>query len=286
MAHKQDSLTNRIVTKIGNRYPKITGAIFGEYPMSSFLCSVQTKEHDNKSNIPKDIYQTWISNKIGKTHYKHICSFREKNQDFSFYLFNEKEVDSYMYENWGSHPIYEIYKNAYYGAMRADIWRYCIIYDRGGFYLDIDSLLMRPISEYLDLSSSIIISFEKNDGVFPNPHIGKKVLYPHNTMTQWCFAFSKNNAVLLNIIENIVKFYPLFISKKFSKPSVGIHKLTGPIMFTKTIQDCLVEGYQEKIAQYDIDYNDTAITTIPFSWVRFSEKKSYWFDDKLLFSNK
>ena len=61
-----------------------------------------------------------------------------------------------MQERWGSHPIGDLYQRAQFGVMQADLFRYCMIHDRGGFYLDINKILIVPLRTLLHQGSGTI----------------------------------------------------------------------------------------------------------------------------------
>ena len=42
-----------------------------------------------------------------------------------------------MKKSWGHRKIYEIYNNSEFQASKAYIWRYCILYEKRGYYFDI-----------------------------------------------------------------------------------------------------------------------------------------------------
>ena len=94
--------------------------------------------------IPNNIYQTWENSLFGKSHYKEIMKFRSINNNFNFYLYDKKKRDDYMNNKWSHHKILQIYNKAKFGQMKADIFRYCILYERGGYYFDINKVCTVP----------------------------------------------------------------------------------------------------------------------------------------------
>ena len=46
-------------------------------------------------------------------------------------------MEDYMKNNWKNNSIYEVFKNSLVGPLKTDIFRYCILYERGGYYFDI-----------------------------------------------------------------------------------------------------------------------------------------------------
>ena len=144
------------------------------------------KIKSNKSTIPSIVYQTWVDNLFGKTHFAEIEKFRDLNPDMSFQLFNQSTLENYMYDVWGQHPIYIIFQNSQFGPMKADIFRYCILCERGGYYFDISKGCRVPISSFCDETSQGLISFENHDCfVPPEKNSIHKILYPTKYVLQW-----------------------------------------------------------------------------------------------------
>ena len=97
--------------------------------------------------IPNQLFQTWKSSIFDDGHANLLREFRNHNPEISFRFYDDKKMNSYMEEKWGNHPIFTVFSNTKVGAARADIWRYCILFDEGGIYLDIDSLILFKLIE-------------------------------------------------------------------------------------------------------------------------------------------
>ena len=77
-------------------------------------------------------------NKFGKTHAKSILKFRELNKNLSFiYMIQIKMIDYMEKKFMGKQNFKNIFKNSLIGPLKSDIFRYCILYDQGGYYFDI-----------------------------------------------------------------------------------------------------------------------------------------------------
>ena len=56
-------------------------------------------------------------------------------------------MEDYMEKNWGKQKIYQIFKNSLIGPLKSDIFRYCILYDQGGYYFDISRACKIPLTK-------------------------------------------------------------------------------------------------------------------------------------------
>ena len=136
-----------------------------EFPLTEISDSITISAHD--WTIPSHCYQTWVDKNFGKTHACELKKFRELNPEISWHLFDDGQMDIYMRERWSNRSIFQIYSNSKFGPMRADIFRYCLLYDKGGYYFDIGKGLNKPIRSFHDKSSSAMISFENNICITP-----------------------------------------------------------------------------------------------------------------------
>ena len=107
-----------------------------EMPLQEIKKNIQAISPLGGRLIPNVVYQTWIDNLFGKTHAKGIKNFRALNPELEFNLYDSNDLDAYMQNSYGSHQIYQVYKNTKFGPMKADIFRYCILYEKGGYYFD------------------------------------------------------------------------------------------------------------------------------------------------------
>ena len=66
------------------------------------------------------------------------------------------------------------------GAHRADLWRYCVLYREGGLYMDIKTVLLRPLSEIIPRErNATVLSMTDGtvyQGILHVPRSGSAVL--------------------------------------------------------------------------------------------------------------
>ena len=97
--------------------------------------------------IPLDVYQTWHTKQDGMMPSMLACIKRLKSQNAAFihHLYDDEACERYIKTNYPSR-ILRAYRSLKPGAYRADLWRYCILYAKGGIYLDIKYSSMPPFS--------------------------------------------------------------------------------------------------------------------------------------------
>jgi hypothetical protein len=95
-----------------------------------------TVKTDNDSEIPKDIYQTWHSDKMPPKMAACVESLKRDNPEFKHHLFSDEDCREFIEENFDE-DVLSAYDTLVPGAFKADLWRYCVLYEKGGVYLDI-----------------------------------------------------------------------------------------------------------------------------------------------------
>lgn len=249
--------------------------IYAELPMLELHDRNATQQFTNQLIAPV-VYQTWEDRFVGKTHFKEIELFRALNSDLDFKLFDRHQRESYMREYWGEHPIYPIFTGSQFGPMKADIFRYCLLFERGGFYFDISKGCSVSLGSLLERSSSALISFESHDCVIPpNPVLCNRLQHAEKQVLQWGMGFAKGHPILRHMIENICLHYPLFKGIIFQNPKNAILRFTGPGMFTKTVREYFEKQGDESVAQAGVDFMGAGIFAMKGSWARYSRVPSY-----------
>ena len=235
----------------------------------------QLAKFQHKNKVPNVVYQTWVNRSIPKRMFKGIKQFRDINYDHSFLLYDDSDRDKYMRNYWGDREIYQIYKNSVFQASKADIWRYCILYEKGGYYFDIKSSCETPLSK-LTFSRGALITHEcHNTFILPSIELlTESKTFDLNVIANWGFGFKKNHPLLEIQIENIEKYSKFFKGKVFQNPKANILAFTGPGMLTKSYRDYL-KIYKKKIFINGIDFNGRGIYQVKGSRYRFKQSAHY-----------
>jgi mannosyltransferase OCH1-like enzyme len=91
--------------------------------------------------IPKKIYQTHKSIEYVMDNDRLFDCYKSWDVDsYEHIFYNDQQVDDFMKTNFSD--IYEVYHNLPLPVMKADLWRYCVIYHYGGIYADMDTIFI------------------------------------------------------------------------------------------------------------------------------------------------
>jgi mannosyltransferase OCH1-like enzyme len=95
------------------------------------------KSNSNVSGtIPLNIFQTWHTLDLPPKMKENVELLKKQNPEFKHYLFDDNMCRDFIKENFTEEVVYTFDKLKP-GAYKADLWRYCILYLKGGIYLDI-----------------------------------------------------------------------------------------------------------------------------------------------------
>lgn len=89
-----------------------------------------------KPIIPLNLFQTWYTKNLPKNMRDCVNSLILDNPEFTHYLYDDNECKNFIKDNFDQ-SVLEAYERLIPGAYKADLWRYCILYKKGGIYLDI-----------------------------------------------------------------------------------------------------------------------------------------------------
>ena len=100
-------------------------------------------------NIPKKIHQVWLGSEFPDKYKRIRDTWIEKNPDWEYKLWTDKDIDSFNLEN------IDQFNNIENLGAKSDIFRYEILYRYGGLYIDTDFECVKSFNDllYLDLFS-------------------------------------------------------------------------------------------------------------------------------------
>lgn len=230
------------------------------------------------TKVPPVVYQTWEATYLPRRLHSSVSKFRNMNPEFSFHLFTKEDRDAYMKENWSYSPISEIYERARFGQLRTDIFRYCLLFEKGGWYFDISKGAAAPLRNFIEPDSQEILTFENNDmpsSMVPNLN-AKKILgaAAGKRIVQWGFGFSPKHPLLELHISRIVDRWPQHANQIFANPKEAILEYTGPIAFTSSVW-YHIDNCQTTLNMQGIDFNGLGIFSLKGAGARYWKSRNY-----------
>uniref|UniRef100_A0A6C0IX90 Glycosyltransferase n=1 Tax=viral metagenome TaxID=1070528 RepID=A0A6C0IX90_9ZZZZ len=165
--------------------------------------------------IPLNIFQVWHSNDLLPSIKECSQEIQKLNPEFNYYLFNEESCREFIKQNFQDNVLYA-FDNLIPYAFKFDLWRYCILYLKGGIYLDI---------KYKPLNSFKFINLIDKEYFCEDIEESFKGVYN-------AFIICKpRNILMLNAINKIVEHV---LTKNYCNYGLEV---SGPLMLKKLIND-------------------------------------------------
>ena len=207
-------------------------------------------------SIPKIIHQTYVTKDIPREIKPIIENLRKQNPDWDYRFYDDDQIVIFIKEHYGE-KILSLYKsiNPQYGAAKADLFRYLLMYKVGGVYLDIKSNFSKPINEVLKADDQYILCSWQNLNGQKNDGAGfKKELFhiKGGEFQQWHIITIAGHPFLYAVIQSVLKNIVEYTPWKFGSGKEGVLKLTGPIAYTLAIYP-LMQQYRHRYVRFDKD---------------------------------
>jgi mannosyltransferase OCH1-like enzyme len=202
----------------------------------------KTVVNDNIS-VPLDIYQTWYTKDLPPGMMNSVIKLRKDNPEFKYHLFDDDDCKKFIKEEFGL-KVYDAFENLIPGAYKADLWRYCILFKKGGIYIDIkfhtNNFNLKQLTDNDYFVKDRDAHWEKNKiGIYNGFMIAK----PKNQIFLKCIS---------EIIENVYN------------GNMGLNALypTGPGLLGKYFKNTDVFPLQFSNDAYHIQYNGKNILSM------------------------
>jgi mannosyltransferase OCH1-like enzyme len=216
---------------------KIRDAIFPRLNTASDRDKVPTFPEGVR--IPKIIHQTFYDRALPAELQKNVDKLKGLNPEWEYRFYDDTDIKNFIDSNYPpfvSNYFYRIDKA--YGAARADLFRYLLMYKCGGVYLDIKSSLNKPFSKILKSDDRYLLSFWKNRDGERFEGWGKHAELSdseNGEYQQWHIACAPGHPFLKAVIENVLSNIDKYNPALHGTGKYGVLRLTGPIAYTVAI---------------------------------------------------
>ncbi|GFH51694.1 hypothetical protein CTEN210_08170 [Chaetoceros tenuissimus] len=134
---------------------KVLSKIF-EYKAPSYTTQVRVKSMTTKKLIPRIVHQTWfepITRKKYPNFSRLVESWNQTGWKYAFY--DDDDASQFISEHFPP-EVKEAYDTLNPGAFKADLFRYCLLFIKGGVYADVDVMAESLLDSVIDDDSSFI----------------------------------------------------------------------------------------------------------------------------------
>ena len=194
--------------------------------------------------IPPIIHQTYPTAALPEELQQNVKNLKARNGAWEYRFYDDQAIERFVREQYGP-AMLRLYQSIdpVYGAARADLFRYLVVYRLGGVYLDIKSRFCEPIDEVIDRAADRFVVAQWSNGPGER-HEGWGL---HDDLTQveggeyqqWHVIAAPGSpflrAVLERVCGNILRYRPW----RDGVGRMGVLRLTGPIAYTLAIDPLL-----------------------------------------------
>jgi hypothetical protein len=205
--------------------------------------------------IPRVLWQT-VRDRNNLTPEIQACAtaLRTTNPTWDYRIFDDRSQLEFL-EAVCSDRFMRAYRRIApeYGAARADLFRYVVIFLHGGAYFDSKSGTSRPLDEILRDDDEFILSQWDNgpDGKFPGSGLGKPLTdIEGGEYEQWVIIARPGHPYLSAVLEQVLENIETFSPYRFGHGAKGVLNLCGPHAYTRTIHRNLGRARHRKVVSW------------------------------------
>ena len=190
--------------------------------------------------IPKHVFQTHRSQEY-ISHSPELLKAQnswKQMEGFQYYFYDDHKIHTFMLQHFDDR-VMQAFHRCPLTVMKADLWRYCVIYVYGGLYTDSDTVCKQNMEHFINHSVELVVC--------PEPET-----FRTNLLCQWIFAAPSKSPILKAVIDNCVNE---ILKHPTLKGEHVVHELTGPTIFTNAVRSYLALKGFSSLPENPIEWN-------------------------------
>ena len=199
-----------------------------------------------RQKIPRIIHQTHSKpyTEMPREYRDQVSLVRRMNPEYEYRFYSDPECERLIRSVYGGDSAeLRAYTslNPEYGPARADLFRYLLMYEHGGVYLDVKSSTTVPLREVIRESDEYLLS-SWCEGECGRSQWESLVHTGVGEYQQWWIACVPRHPFLRAVIDACVAgiaAYRFDASDTWTFGKPGVLRLTGPIAYTRAIHPLL-----------------------------------------------
>jgi alpha 1,6-mannosyltransferase len=264
------SLTERIKTQLESNWRETVGGFnfqADSWPEEKIYSKLRLQLNESfpynpNEPMPKCIWQTWKtrldSPDFPQDDKVYIETWQAKNPDFVHKLITDDEMQQIVETSFANAPqVIKAFNLMPKPVLKADFFRYLIVFIKGGIYSDIDTVNLKPIASWVS-SQNEIYNQTNNPGLVvgieadPDFKGWSKYYARRLQFVQWTLQGKAGHPVLRELIARITELTIYRAENELMDEVLGkdagddIMNWTGPGIWTDTIFKYLNELFQSE----------------------------------------
>lgn len=205
---------------------------------------------DPHTFIPPFIYRTWKHHELRGIRLSAWRRTERASPSTAQILFSDADIDAF-FETCESLPdrVVDAYFkiNPRFGAARADFFRYALLYERGGMYLDAKSYAVGDLARLRRTGGEFVLAHWKGR----EGHVGfycrqgMRMACKYGEFLQWFLACRSRHPFLRQLLLNITDAIENFDPSIYPPCKSSVLRLTGPTAYTTVIHTMIDNGFRD-----------------------------------------
>lgn len=188
--------------------------------------------------IPKVIHQTFPSlSRLTPDLIENVEALKAMNPGWQHVMHTDECIVRYIQKHFDAEVLAAYQSiNLLYGAARADFFRYLLIYNEGGVYLDIKSGALTPLDSFIQPSDELLLSHWNNQPgqTFEGwgRHTDDGVA---SELQNWHLIARPKHPLIEAAVQSVLKNIRTYSMRRHGVGKFGVLRTTGPLAYSKAL---------------------------------------------------
>ena len=193
--------------------------------------------------IPRILHQTFYETTLAPELQHNVDRLKAANLGWEYRFYTDDDIVHFIRENYSASVLKRFLRiDARYGAARADLFRYLLMYKVGGVYLDIKSGAARPLDSVLQADDRFVLSYwnENNTSNGWGQHYELRDIAA-GELQQWHIICAPGHPFMKAVIDTVLNNIDTYVPSLHGMGKNGVLRVTGPIAYTRSIHRILAQ---------------------------------------------
>lgn len=217
--------------------------------------------------LAKLLHQTFPTKALPAELQASVESLKALNPGWRHELYDDADIARFIRDAYGG-AVFERFEliDPVYGAARADLFRYLLLYKQGGVYLDIKSAATRPLDSVLRPDDRFILAQWPSgpEAKFKGAGWHEETRHVHDgEFQQWFVVAAAGHPFLKAVIENVLRNLSVYNPALHGVGKPGVLRVSGPIAYTLAIEPLLDRHPHRRVdAERDLGFEYSIYPTV------------------------
>jgi mannosyltransferase OCH1-like enzyme len=193
---------------------------------------------ESDGHIPRILHQIYVGGPLPESLAANVRRLREMHPEWEYRFYDDTAAELVIAENYGA-TMLAVYRSIspHYGAARADLLRYLVLYRFGGVYIDLKSVTERPLDTVIAPEDGFILTQWDNEPGDEHEGFGFMPYVSHvsgGEFLQWFLASARGHPMMGAVIDKVTAILLAYDPLR-DGTGRGVVRVTGPVPFTQAV---------------------------------------------------